>query len=195
MTRSNGFTLVELLVAMVAGSMLLAALGWTVATLGVQLGQAPGASQSADLDGARVLTALIERADVSSVAIGALVTRPDHLAMIVPAPQAAGDREKLRLGLRIERAPTGLALIAELTPMSGQGPSASALPPVTIASGLEQASFTYGPPSDPHEPSLPRFVTIEWRRAASDETAITIVPRINTEGGCRFDPISQACRP
>ena len=194
MNRANGFTLVELLVAMVAGSMLLASLGWIVATLGAQLKSDGSAAIARDMGAARILTSLIERADVSPASVAAFRGTANRLALIVPAPQALGDVGLVRLDLAVEHQSMGDAVVASFTAPDGGPLPRAAAAQTTIIARLQKASLEYGPYADPDHPSLPRLITLHLWQASGDETRISASPMINTDGSCHFDPISQACR-
>jgi hypothetical protein len=142
----------------------------------------------------RILTALVGRADASPASIAAFRGDATHLAIIVPAPQALGDAGLVRFDLAIEHQSAGDAVLASFASVAGEQLPAVAARPITLAAGLQRASLEYGPPADPDHPGLPRLITLHVWRAVSGETSIAIAPKINTDGACRFDPISQACR-
>src|SRR5688572_10413805 len=90
-SAEHGFTLIELLVAMVAGSMLLASLTWTLSSLGRELAASRQAEPRQRLAAsAPMVVNLIERIVPPSSGDPAIVAEPRRLAFVTMPPLALG---------------------------------------------------------------------------------------------------------
>ena len=126
-SAEHGFTLVELLVALVAGSMLLASLSWTLTSLGRELRASRLAEPTARADAAApVLAGLIEQMFPAGKDEAAIVAEPRHLAFATLPPAALGAVGPVRATLDIRDGSSGQALYARFEPrsMSSRAPTA-----------------------------------------------------------------------
>lgn len=195
MIKGNGFTLVELLVAMVVGAMLLVSLSWAVATLARQLPTRAPEARDTDLAAvAPMLGAMIEQAQ--PLRPGAAFRGDEKsLDLVVPAPMAAGLAGPLDLKLRVESRTGGEALIASVEPVDATAPfPAAARAPHVLVHGYEEIRFGYIPAAQAEASSLPRLVTISFAGDRGATQRISAAPRLDSDGRCRFDPISMTCR-
>lgn len=196
MNHEAGFTLVELLAAMVAGALLLASLGWTVSSLGQELGR----SRDADVKGdaaatAALLVTMLEQAYPVAKDGSGFEGRGDGLTALVPPPMAAGNAGPMRLTLRVGPAGGGQGLFARLDPVQ---PGSTFPAPLAeerlLLGGYREIRFDYSvqPPGMP--PRLPRLIVLTLIGGDGAVRRISAVPRIDSDGRCRFDPVSMACR-
>lgn len=184
--RANGFTLVELLAALVAGSLLLAALSWTMRDMVAELARSDERRAADDLaEIAPTLEALVERADP-----GAFEGSARRMAITVPPPRAAGAAGPVRLVLEVRRDRAGEELLARFEPKEGAWPAAAR--ERVLAAGWREIGFEYLA-GDPRAGPLPRLVTIRFDDGERVRR-ISAEPRLNSDGACRFDPISMECR-
>jgi prepilin-type N-terminal cleavage/methylation domain-containing protein len=190
-----GFTLVELLVAMVAGSFLLASLSWAIAMLGRDLQVRPDAgspAQAARL--APTLQNLLESAAFPAADGSGFTQSRTGLVAIVPPPDAVGTIGSMRLTLDVVTRAKDHDLVAHLTPVDATvlWPAKLAEPQV-LASGFDDIHFEYKQRAMTTGPQLPALINIIFIRG-SERTQVSIAPKITASGGCRFDPISLECR-
>lgn len=197
MKEEAGFTLVELLAAMIAGSILIVSLGWSVSTLARDLRPSAGALQEARIAAlAPALTALIEQAQPPGRDGAGFSGTPDRLEAVVPPPMAAERAGPLRLSLSAASDPAGgYALLARFEPLDPAAAFPAALRVERpLLGGLRSIRFDYVRSDKAAAPRLPLLVTLTLVTARGDERRISAAPRIDSDGRCRFDPISMACR-
>jgi prepilin-type N-terminal cleavage/methylation domain-containing protein len=195
MRQNAGFTLVELLFALVAGSLLLITLGWAIRGLEDQYRRHAKVSAAEKVEAITpFLTAEISRA--LPPANGAAFTGSDTaLAMTVPPPKALGPVGPLYLQLAIASQASGKALLARFAPATaGQQFPASASVPVVLADGFRDIRFSYLRRSTDDPNTLPRLVTLQFVDQAGTVLPLGVEPRITMGADCVFDPIAQACR-
>lgn len=199
MRADPGFTLVEILVALVAGALILAGLSATLVTLQRQYARMDKTSDTlVAIDAIEpALRRLIEQAAPVKVADVSFASDERALRLVVPAPQALGTPGLVQLDLSVTRQAKGEALVAKLSALpSGPALPAGASRPVVLAEGLTSIRFTtaFAPP-DPSMPDVerPRLVSLDFKDGSTGRR-IDIVPRLTGDGSCRFDPISLACR-
>ena len=196
MKREAGFTLVELLAAMVAGAMLLVSLGWTVSTLARELGRSRAADAKGDAAAAAtLLVGMLEQAHPVAADGSGFEGRAGGLTALVPPPMAAGDAGPMRLTLRVGAGGGGEALFARLAPVQpGSAFPAALSAERMLLGGYRSIRFDYsgGAPGSP--PRLPRLIALTLTAADGSVRRISAVPRIDSDGRCRFDPVSMACR-
>lgn len=179
----RGFTLIELLAAMLAGALLLVWLGWAVGGIGERAARtAAPPPRAALLEAWPGIAAQIESAYFVEDA-----SRSDEL--LVMPPLSLGRRSPVALRYRAERRDDGnMALVAEYRDPATGAPLA---PPSIMVRGFAAIAIDAVPGRDGQRPAL-RFVFTE-----QDGTRFVVQarPQVTTEPGCRFDPISLACRP
>jgi prepilin-type N-terminal cleavage/methylation domain-containing protein len=193
--RQAGFTLVELLFALVAGGLLLITLGWAIRSLEDQYRRHAGHTSVETVEAiAPFLDREIGRA--LPPAAGATFDGTDtSLALTVPPPKALGPVGPLRLRLSVVDGQSGKALVAQFAPATvGQQLPTSALAPVTLADGFRDIRFSYLRRSNDAATTLPRLVTLQFINQAGTLLPLGIEPRITMGADCVFDTIAQACR-
>jgi len=196
MTEENGFTLVELLAALVAGSLLLAAISWVVGSLGRELHARPRDAAVAALTTITpALTTMLERAGLPDKAGNGFTAERSRLTATVPPPDALEAVGPLTLTITAERTRRGEGLmmtLAAVDPMVHL--PASVVGPRLLADGFTGIDFEYVHGDDAATPQLPRLILIRFTDAARAVRTIAVEPRINADGRCQFDLISLACR-
>lgn len=194
--NDDGFTLVELLAALVAGSLLLAALSWVVSSLGREL-HAPSRDAAVSTIAAitPALIGLLERAGLPDSEGNGFVGEADRLIAVVPPPDALGPVGPLTLTLVAERTRRGEGLAITLASVD----PAVRLPTVVtgsrlLADGFAAIDFEYVRGHDDGPSRLPRLILIRFTDGRRAVRTIAIKPRITADGRCQFDLIALACR-
>lgn len=193
MKSEEGFTLVELLVALAAGGFLLALLGWLVGTLSHELHPSARSSDFDQLEAAApVLTAFLQTirpADGSNT----IQYDGDHLAGMVDPPLARRSGGPLKLDLTVARAADGEALTLELNEAGDAGGDPVApLEHRQLVHGYKAIDIDVAPGERAGDP--PRLISLHFVRQNGEQWDLAVEPRLNAIGGCRFDPISMTCR-
>lgn len=193
MIRANGFTLVELLAALVAGSFVLAGLSWAVASLGreVRLSAADKANDRLAA-AAPVLVRLIEGAMPSRPGERQLA-KPDRLELLTQPPQALGHAGSVRAILSVARGPQGSQLRLVFGVESPGSLPSAVFGDAVLLDGFSRIELHYFG-LDPQAEFPPRLVTVAATGSDGQTRRISASPQINSRGGCRFDPISMTCR-
>lgn len=186
MNDEGGFTLVELLAAMVAGSLLLASLSWIVGSFGRELRAAEVGQEKAHV--LRVSDRLREL--VEGALLDATVTEQDRLKAMVAPPQSLGAVGPVEMELAVERTGKTEALFSRF------GSDTQALDPAVtekrmLVGGFKSISFEYG---EARPRGLPKTISIALTDLRDQTSRIVLEPRIDSDGSCRFDPISMTCR-
>jgi prepilin-type N-terminal cleavage/methylation domain-containing protein len=196
MSKSQGFTLVELLVAMVAGSLLLATLSWTLATLGRELQSSRQALSRQRLEAvAPVLSNLIEQMLPTPKGEERLAAGPQSLTFVTTAPAALGGAGPVRVTLSVRNEAGGQALFARFAPSHEAAPfPAAARAERRLAGGYRRIRFDYAMPADKEAELPPKLVTISLADPDGGLVRLVAAPRLNSRGDCRFDPIAMTCR-
>jgi prepilin-type N-terminal cleavage/methylation domain-containing protein len=196
MTESEGFTLVELLAAMVAGSLLLVAVGAATGSLTKEARKGAmekEASKVARLAPAldRLVTSLQPgEGDNSGIEISTKSLSGD----ILP-PDALGPVGTVHMVLDVKREAGGDALMLTLTPAD----PATALPkaasePIKLVEGFKSISFDAPGASAQAYDLSDGPVVLHFQGVKGVERTLAFSPKVTTSGTCRFDPISLACR-
>jgi prepilin-type N-terminal cleavage/methylation domain-containing protein len=196
MTKGNGFTLVELLVAMVAGTMLLGSLSWTLATLGRELRASTRAGAGHHLDAAApMLAGLIEQIVPAPSGRKAVLAGPGSLAMITVPPAALGAIGPVRATLSVRPYQGGAALYVGFAPVDASAPlPAAARAERRLVDGYRRIDFRYALPAAREAHLPPKLVTIGFTDPQGRTVTLAAAPRLNSGGSCRFDPVSMTCR-
>lgn len=192
----QGFTLVELLFALVAGSLLLVMLGWAVNGLAHQLRREATVTAAEKVD---AITPFLESVVGHAIppAHGAVLAgTPDALALTVPPPRALVSVGPVRLLLSVVRTDDGAALVARFaTDAPGQTLPPQATRSSVLASGFKAIRFDYLRRASDRADRLPRLITITFTAKDGVLLPIGLEPRLGMGADCVFDPISLACRP
>lgn len=189
--RRNGFTLVELLVAMVAGALLLVGLGWAMAGTTQSLRRQGVVDEQARIVDAGVAFARFVEAALMPDAANVPVLEADRLVLTIPPPQALGPVGPTKLELATVARKGRTAVTARVIPEPGQVDRA--LPETVLFSGLRSARFDYGEVADAARPSLPRTIALVVIDRQGRTSRLVAAPQINGGGACRFDPVSLTC--
>lgn len=192
MKVENGFTLVELLVAMVAGSLLLISLTWMLGSVTQLFQKQPSDQQSAQVaDLAPALDALIGQIAPPDKDTGPVTVTNDALQFVSAPPLAAGQSRRMDVLLKSEQRADGVALVGRFEGIVGERPWVRQ---TVLAHGFKAISFAAHWPSDPNAVKLPRLLTIAFVEPDGETARIVAAPRLTGGGACHFDPISMTCR-
>jgi prepilin-type N-terminal cleavage/methylation domain-containing protein len=194
MTSDRGFTLVELLAAMVAGALLLASISWIVGRLGQELhdnGEHQLDAQIADI--APSLRTMLSQATPAGKEGSSFEGKLHGLSALVPSPMALGSVGPVTLDLDVRPTRRGQALFARVSPHGTAGNAPPSPDGEMLVDGMDDIHFDYvaRPANDPV--GLPLLITIRFSKGA-DSAALAIAPRVTSDGRCHFDPISMTCR-
>ena len=192
----QGFTLVELLAAMIAGSLILATLSWTVSSLARELRASTLAEPRQRLsDVAPALTRLIEQAQPTAKDETKIAAGPKRLAFTTAPPAALGATGAIRAELIVRAAQGGEGLYARFAPADPRAMlPAGAAEELALVEGYRSINFAYEMPKDADAGLPPRLVRISLTDKSGRTTRLTAAPRLTAAGDCRFDPVSMACR-
>lgn len=188
--REGGFTLVEVLAALVAGAFLLVAIGWNLSSLVRLLRDDPAEQRARHL--AAIVPAL--EAWIEPALPVEFTGTNDHLSAQVPAPQAAGPVGLVRLTLSVRTGPDGQSLEAAFAPVEPDVRWPASARVRTLLSGYRTIRFEYVWAPQAVQRVLPRLVTLVLHDGATVRR-LSFAPRLDSDGSCRFDPISMSCRP
>lgn len=194
-----GFTLVEMLVALVAGGLLMAAVTWMIATLGTAWRLSLEARDDLEVSEVtkRVLTQLIEQAYPAEGQEVVLRGETQAMAFTAIAPLALGAGETVRVEVR--RTPDAVLAVI-LTPQRGVrgGPVE-----VRLMEAVTDVVFRYGRMTADGlkwsngwaGKAMPRVVEITiLRQGGSLPLRLVVEPRLTVDPRCGFDPVSLGCR-
>jgi prepilin-type N-terminal cleavage/methylation domain-containing protein len=189
MTGERGFTLVELLAALVAGGLLLASLGWMTSGFARRLAATPAAPTLGVevAQAAPVLERLIAAAHARSFA-----PAPRRLEFVSAPPAAAGAAGPIKVVLEVRPTTGGEALHAAFAPVDPAAPWPPLARESVLVADVERISINIRDGRD--DGVAPELVTLSFVRG-SEVRRLSLRPRVDADGACRFDPISLACRP
>lgn len=188
MIARNGFTLVEMLAALLAGSIILITLSWSIASLASMYRPAVTPVREAEFASATDALELL----LEPLRPGAVEAGPTYLKGTTSPPMAIGGGAA-DVELRISRRKTGQALVATLRPNDRRSAEPEARPePQVLLAEMRTIRLDYGETASAS--GLPAFIRVTARAFDGVDRQIVIVPRITSDGSCRFDPITMACR-
>jgi prepilin-type N-terminal cleavage/methylation domain-containing protein len=189
-----GFTLVELLMAMVASSLLLILLGNVVAMLGQRLTHGSANQQQFALgQSANAFTVLVARTVPTN--------NPDYInistqSITFPIQPSQSDNQQSALLVRfdVSRSANGNQLIASLVdPVSHQ--MVEGTQELLIANSRGALTLSAEEAVDAGPEFRLTLIKVNWADQQGRAHQWVAGPRINARIGCRFDPISLSCRP
>jgi prepilin-type N-terminal cleavage/methylation domain-containing protein len=191
--KNAGFTLVEVLVALVVGGLLLAALTSVVGGLAQDLKKTEAVNGLAELQAVTpTLRKLIENAiptdEPNSI-------EPDELELTVPPPQALGPIGPLKMELMVRRSGKGEGLFAAFDSAASHADLPAAVRQrQLLVDGFSSISIDAQNAASTPANRLPRLIRITFANRGEDPVILTFQPRISATGACRFDTISMNCR-
>jgi len=194
MSDQRGFTLVEMLVALVVGGLLLAALSSVVAGLSQDLHRSDSQQAASQVETiAPALKALLENTVVPD-GDSKPVFAGDHAQLTVAPPQAVASAGPLHLELNVEKRGKGEALLATFQSREGRPLGQFISAPRVLAEGFEHIEISASSPPSADARPLPALITISFEPLSGPSFEIVAEPRLSSDGACHFDPISMSCR-
>jgi general secretion pathway protein J len=214
--RTAGFTLVEVLVALVLLGLLSMTLFFSV-RFGVTAWQR-GSERSDQIHTSMLVQDLLRRligqAYPLVLADGTGSGRVDFagtgtsLDFLAPVPVALASGGRARFKLAIERRSEGADLVLTSRPELAANESAAQLSRKTLLATIETAEFAYFGVTQSQsaaqwhenwsdEMNLPALVRVRVSFARSDARLwpdLTIAPRITADVSCEYDPLTKLCR-
>ncbi len=189
MNDQRGFTLVEVLAALVVGGLLLASLSWVLADLSKDLRATNRHDDLAQVESiAPFLKALLESALPPSQVEPQTVTA-GHVVLTVPPPRALANAGPLRLDLTVDRTSAGAILVARFASEDGAPLPQGFSTGHALAAGFRRIDITRSDTSDSSG-----AITLTFVPKTGDPVSIVAKPRLSSDSNCRFDPISMSCR-
>jgi prepilin-type N-terminal cleavage/methylation domain-containing protein len=190
-----GFTLIEVLAALLAGTLLLLSLSAMLSSLGQELRKDKRAPDMAAVGRfAPVLTHLLETALPAADGEDRFEAASDHLVANVPPPLSLGPVGPVRFRLEAAPSNSGLGLFASI---AANDPAMTLPTNISqrrlIADGFREIDFSYDEQPDATV-DLPRVIRIRLVAENGKVYPLAIEPRITAAGACQFDPISMTCR-
>jgi len=191
-----GFTLLEMLFALVASSMLVIGLGWALRGLEAELRRSSTATAADQLIAIQPFLAR-QIAHATPLAQGAVLAgTPDSLQLTVPPPQSLGPIGPVRFLLAVEQQGGSAALAVRFAPdRPGQTLPPTAIEKRVLARGFRSIRFQYLRRSTDPRDRLPRLISILFKTQNGKLLPLAFEPRLNMGATCVFDPVSLACRP
>lgn len=185
----NGFTLIETLVALTIGAMLLGSISWVISGLvkdlkAVEQRQNPRAM----LDAASLLDNILGSARFADGGGQVLPRDAEKMAFEMLAPAVLGRPGYISANLAAVQALNGNSLVLSLP--------GSDLPDTIVLDGADDIDFAYETDSaqiysDPYIRQI--NISVQWN-GRKDVKVLSVRPRIDSDGACVFDPVSQQCR-
>ncbi len=187
--NEKGFTLIEILVALVAGGLLLGSISWVIAGLSDDLKATEQWDQDLQISiTANLLDDILKDARFSDASSRPLSRSRRTLEFLMQAPLSLGKQGYLEAQLIVERDAKGENLKLLLP---GQE-----LPEAILLSDMKDIELRYE--VNANEDGSPAFLKkIEIAisdQSGSEPQTIVVRPRVNAVGACIFDLISQRCR-
>lgn len=198
---TEGFTLVELLVSLMAGALLVAILVALLADIKVAWRR----SGEVDIGASSALAARLD-----TLLGGILAAEPgsgevvfegsaQRLVALVPAPQALASVGLVRLTLEARHSANGTALVAQLAPEDADAAMPEPFREPQVLASVSDIHFSYladdgSAPADSWPASARPPAAIRIELAGRNPQVIVARPIANVDGRCLFDPISLNCR-
>jgi len=187
--KQNGFTLIETLVALVIGAMLLGSISWVISGLVKDLKAAEQSQEPrAMLDAAKLLENILGSARFADGDGKTLPRDAEKLAFEMQAPAVLGRRGYISANLAAVQALNGKSLVLSLP--------GSDLPDTIVLDSAEDIELAYETDSNQisSDPYIRQIdISVQWN-AEKEAKVLSFRPRINSDGACVFDPVSQQCR-
>jgi len=195
--NSRGFTLIEVLVALLAASLLLIPLGWAVGRLGKDLKteQVNGAVHSW-ADDAYALRHLVATGSFADANGQPLADGPGFVRMRISPPQSVVGAGMVLAELRSSGAAGDhgirLSIVQPSTVEPSAGEPSAMAPPVDLFPGGRDVKLRLVRTPDNRQASA--HVQIDLRDARGRKFAMRFAPSVSGNPACEFDLVSLACR-
>jgi prepilin-type N-terminal cleavage/methylation domain-containing protein len=174
---SRGFTLVEMMVALLAASLLLIPLGWMVGQLGNRLDTIEDKDNIYFLNNKLLLQNLISQARFTNDRNIIIDQEPTSLKFLAPLPQSA---EIAGLALwTLKNSENGLVLLNK----QDQLPALNVFPEMQITSVTFLGNKTY-----------PESISLMLLSDKGRTHQLILKPRITSDALCDYDLVTQSCR-
>lgn len=188
--NEKGFTLVETLVALIAGGLLLGSISWVIAGLSDDLKATEQLDKGAQLSTtAMLLENVLADGRFLDSSSRPLSRSSRGLEFQMLAPLSTGKRGYVDARLAVERSANGEDLALEWP--------GSDLPRNILLSNMRDIELRYevNTNSDAGTPAFLSKIEIAITdQIGSEAQILSVRPRINAVGACVFDLISQRCR-
>lgn len=180
----KGFTLVEVLVALVVGSLLLGSISWVLGGLSDDLrGTESQSNVLQNVQTSQLLENILSDARFSSADGESMQRSATNLAFRMTAPMALERRGYIDAELSVHAGQDGKSLALHWPDQD--------LEEISLLSGMDDIELQY----DAKNAAFLNKITIIYLEQGADENRQLILrPKINAKGACIFDPISQRCR-
>lgn len=187
--NDRGFTLVEVLVALIAGGLLLGSISWMISGLSDDLKATERLDRELQIsNAANLLDEILIDGRFFNGSSQALPRSPELLEFQMHAPLSLSKKGYILSQLFVDRTANGARLKLGFP---GQG-----LPETILLSNVEDIELRYetSVAVDGDPAFLKKIEIAIINREGSEPQTLSIRPRINAVGACIFDLISQRCR-
>jgi prepilin-type N-terminal cleavage/methylation domain-containing protein len=196
MSERNGFTLVELLAALFASSLLLVGIGWALSGVRAEYERSEVDRMLVQVESTRPLIEhLIQAMQPSDRSTPLPILSRDHLSFRSSPPLALAAMGQVIVDLSVRSDARGQSLTLRLTSAdAGAARLASNSIEQDLLQNTADIAFSVEQPAQFERPTLPRLVNVTVTAPNQKTYTISATPRLNASGSCRFDPISLSCR-
>jgi len=186
--KENGFTLIEMLVSLVVGAFIIGSISWVTSNLAKGLEAEATSDFSQELlDAHNVLDKIISNARFKEPGGAHLKRTKKFLEFDIRGPDSLGKSGYERARLLLNNNPTPQLVLEFDNPL---------LPETIIVHAANELEISYKETGDQNGTDR-HLVQIQLSFYSNDEEnrhILSLYPRINGQGTCIFDPISQRCR-
>lgn len=187
--NEKGFTLIEVLVALVVGAMLLGSVSWIIASLAKDLKAAERIERpEALLQSTALLEKILSEGRFIDQSGGAMQRSATNLDFAMRAPEALGQTGFVTAKLIARENASSASLVLQLP--------GTDFPETTVLQNMESINLSYDVESGSQGPSpfIKKIAIIVKPTYQTEGLTINIRPHVDAIGACIFDPISQQCR-
>jgi hypothetical protein len=139
------------------------------------------------------LTQLLDGALPPRAGLDAYSGDVSGVSLTTTPPDALGAIGTVKIKLAAVRTANGQALDLQLQPVDFRVKLPPSQQEQRLADGFEDIRFEYDFAQE-DRPRLPKIIRILFKARNGRTLTIVAEPRLTSDGSCRFDPISMACR-